>query len=99
MSSAGVERDNVCRCVFKGPKLGDLAVPERVEVCPLLLERAARGLDEIALVTHDGQIIAMLDPDTRAYFTEEMEDGASEYYFDGYGATVERVSITEVEEE
>jgi len=28
-----------------------------------------------------------------------MEDGASEYYFDGYGATVERVSITEIDQE
>ena len=45
------------------------------------------------------QVIAQLDPDTQGYFSEEMEDGASEYYFDGYGATVERVSITEIDQE
>lgn len=60
----------------------------------LEIEHKQSGASEQELL---GQIIAKLDPDTRAYFTEEMEDGASEYYFDGYGATVERVSITEVE--
>jgi hypothetical protein len=50
-SGGGVQRDNVCRCVLKTLVLSDLAVPERVNVCPLLLERAARRLDEIALVT------------------------------------------------
>ena len=62
----------------------------------LEIEHRQRGTSEHELLT---QISAALDPDARAYFTEEMEDGASEYYFDGYGATVERVSITEVEEE
>ena len=42
-------------------------------------------------------IFAELEPDTRAYFTEELEDEVSAYYFDGYGATVERASITEID--
>jgi hypothetical protein len=50
-SGGGVQRDNVSRCVFKTPVLSDLSVSERVDVCPLLLERAARRLYEIALVT------------------------------------------------
>lgn len=62
----------------------------------LEVEHREGGASEQELL---GQIITELDPDTRAYFTEELEDQASEYYFDGYGATVERVSITEVEEE
>src|SRR5215216_1944053 len=45
------------------------------------------------------QVIAELDPDTQAYFSEELEDEASAYYFDGYGATVERVSMAEISEE
>ena len=40
-----------------------------------------------------GPIFAKLEPDARAYFTEELEDGPSEYYFDGYDATVERASV------
>ena len=43
-----------------------------------------------------GPIFADLEPAARAYFTEELEDGASAYYFDGYGATVKRASITEI---
>ena len=62
----------------------------------LEVERRQSGASEHELLE---QISAALDPDARAYFTEELEDGASEYYFDGYGATVERVSITGVEEE
>ena len=62
----------------------------------LEIEHRQSGTSEHELLK---QISAALDPDARAYFTEEMEDGASEYYFDGYGATVERVSITEVEGE
>ena len=61
----------------------------------LEVEHKESGASEQELL---GQIIAELDPDTQAYFTEELEDGASGYYFDGYGATVERVSITEVNE-
>ena len=45
-----------------------------------------------------GPIFADLEPDARAYFTEELEDGASAYYFDGYGATVKRASVTEIDE-
>jgi hypothetical protein len=44
-----------------------------------------------------GPIFAELEPATRAYFTEELEDGVSAYYFDGYGASVERASITEID--
>lgn len=62
----------------------------------LEIEHRQSGASEHELLE---QISAKLDPDTQAYFTEEMEDGASEYYFDGYGATVERVVITEVEKE
>jgi hypothetical protein len=43
-----------------------------------------------------GPIFAELEPEARAYFTEELEDGASVYYFDGYEATVEWVSVTEL---
>ena len=43
-------------------------------------------------------IFAELEPEAQAYFTEEFEDGARGYYFDGYGATVERVSMTELTE-
>ncbi len=45
-----------------------------------------------------GPIFAELEPATRAYFTEELEDGVSEYYFDGYGATVERASVARIDE-
>jgi hypothetical protein len=41
-------------------------------------------------------IFADLEPDARAYFTEELEDGVSAYYFDGCGATVERASLAEI---
>ncbi len=44
-----------------------------------------------------GPIFADLEPDARAYFAEELEDGVSAYYFDGYGATVERASVTEID--
>jgi hypothetical protein len=43
-------------------------------------------------------IFAGLEPDARSYFTEELEDGVSVYYFDGYDATVERVSVAEIDE-
>ena len=62
----------------------------------LEIEHRQSGASERELLE---QISVALDPDARAYFTEELEDGASEYYFDGYGATVERVVITEVEKE
>ncbi len=41
-------------------------------------------------------IFADLEPDARAYFTEELEDGVSAYYFDGCRATVERASLAEI---
>lgn len=44
-----------------------------------------------------GPIFADLEPDARAYFAEELEDGVSTYYFDGYGATIERASVTEID--
>jgi hypothetical protein len=53
-------------------------------------------------ISEDGllePIFAGLEPDARAYFTEELEDGVSVYYFDGYDATVERVSVAEIDEE
>jgi hypothetical protein len=45
-----------------------------------------------------GPIFAELEPDARAYFTEELEDGVSVYYFDGYDATVKRASVAELDE-
>jgi hypothetical protein len=41
-------------------------------------------------------IFAELEPDARAYFTEELEDGPSAEYFDGYDASVERVSVAQI---
>jgi hypothetical protein len=45
-----------------------------------------------------GPIFADLEPDARAYFTEELEDGVSVYYFDSYDATVERASVARIDE-
>src|SRR5215208_6777078 len=56
-----MKRGNVCRCVFKKPPLGDLAVPERVDVCPLLLDRVARRLADTTLKTHDDDGVALGD--------------------------------------
>ena len=39
-------------------------------------------------------LVAMLEPAAQSYFKEEIEDGASLYYFDGYDATVLRVDMT-----
>jgi|SRR5215208_5732936 len=58
-------------------------------------EYGRRGASEHELLE---PIFAELEPGTRAYFTEELEDGVSAYYFDGYGATVEQASITEIDE-
>jgi hypothetical protein len=44
-------------------------------------------------------IVAELEPAAQAYFTEELEDRASVYYFDGYAATIKQVRMTEVDEE
>ena len=54
--------------------------------------------DEISEDELLGPIFAELEPDARAYFTEELEDGASVYYFDGYDATVERASVARIDE-
>src|SRR5688572_33037960 len=56
-----MKRLNVCRCVFKGAELGDLAVPERVDVCPLLRHRAARRLAETTLDPHDDDRVTLRD--------------------------------------
>jgi hypothetical protein len=62
----------------------------------LEVEHREAGASEPELLR---QVIAQLEPEAQAYFTEEMEDAASVYYFDGYGATVERVSMAEISEE
>ena len=49
-SGRSLKRDYLCRCVLNEKPLGDLAVPERVDVRPRLLECAARRLDEASLV-------------------------------------------------
>jgi hypothetical protein len=41
-------------------------------------------------------LIARLEPAAQRYFTEEVEDGASVYYFDGYDATVLHIDMTEL---
>ncbi len=43
-------------------------------------------------------IFADLEPDARALFTEELEDGVSVYYFDGCDAIVERASVARIDE-
>ena len=49
------------RCVLEGQELGNLSVPELVDVRPLLLERAARGLDATALESQDDYRVALRD--------------------------------------
>jgi hypothetical protein len=44
-------------------------------------------------------IMAELEPAAQAYFTEELEDMATVYYFDGYEATIKQFGMTEVGEE
>jgi hypothetical protein len=43
-------------------------------------------------------IIAELEPAAQAYFTEELEEGASAYYVSCYGATVKRYGMIELDE-
>ncbi len=43
-------------------------------------------------------IIAELDPAAQAYFTEGLEDGASAYYVECYGAVVKRFAMIEIDE-
>ena len=59
---------------------------------------AEYGWGEISEDELLGPIFAELEPEARAYFTEELEDGASVYYFDGYNATVEWASVARIEE-
>ena len=42
MNLSSLKRDNLRRCVIDNTDLGNLAVPEGVDVHPLLLKRAAR---------------------------------------------------------
>ena len=44
-------------------------------------------------------IIVELEPAARAYFTEELEDGASAYYIECYSAAVKRFDMIELETE
>jgi hypothetical protein len=44
-------------------------------------------------------IIAELEPDAQAYFTEELDGGASAYYFECYKAMVKRFRLIELDEE
>ena len=44
-------------------------------------------------------IMAELEPAAQAYFTEELEEGAQVYFFDGYTARVKRWHLSEVEED
>jgi hypothetical protein len=44
-------------------------------------------------------IIEVLEPAARAYFTEELEDGASAYYIECYGAAIKRFGMIELEAE
>jgi hypothetical protein len=44
-------------------------------------------------------LIAELEPAAQAYFTQELEDRATVYYFDGYEATIKQFEMTEVGEE
>jgi hypothetical protein len=59
---------------------------------------AEYGWGEISEDELLGPIFAALEPEARVYFTEELEDGVSVYYFDGYDATVERASVAELDE-
>ena len=45
------------------------------------------------------EVMEGMTEDARAYFEEELEDGASAYLFDGYGADVVRVAISEIRPE
>ena len=58
---------------------------------------AEYGWGEISEDELLGPIFADLEPDARAYFTEELEDGASVYYFGGYDTTVERASVVQID--
>ena len=40
-------------------------------------------------------LIEKLEPTAQAHFMEELEDGITVYYFDGYQATIKRFNMTE----
>src|SRR5215204_4948209 len=61
MKSASAKCVNQCRCVFNKQARGDLAVPQRVDMRPLLLKRTPRRLDEASLVTHYHDGVALPD--------------------------------------
>ena len=44
-------------------------------------------------------LITELEPAAQVYFSEELEDGASAYCFDGYEATVKRFRMIEFDEQ
>src|SRR5215213_10451699 len=60
-SGGGVECGSMCRRVFKGQEFRNLAVPELVEVRPLLLKSAARRLNETALEAQGDDRAALRD--------------------------------------
>lgn len=70
MTSSGAECDNLRRRVLDKTALGDLAVPEFVDVRPLLLERTASRLDEASLVTQYDDRVALCDELTRLEMLE-----------------------------
>src|SRR5919202_267425 len=59
--SGSGKRLHFCRRVFKESARGDLVVPERVDVCPLLLKPTACLFDDASLVTHDDDHVALRD--------------------------------------
>lgn len=44
-------------------------------------------------------LVTELEPASQAHFTEELEDGATVYSFDGYAATLKQVRMTEMSQE
>ena len=40
-------------------------------------------------------LIEKLEPAAQAYFTEELEDGVTVYYIEGYQTTIKNISMTE----
>ena len=41
-------------------------------------------------------LIEKLEPAAQAYFTEELEDGVTVYYIEGYQTTIKNISMTEL---
>src|SRR5215212_8346013 len=59
--SSSTKRGHFCCRVFEKPAHSDLAVPERVDVDPLLLKGAARCFGETPLVAQDDDGVALCD--------------------------------------